>query len=215
MERARKNLADTLGVPVQVLTYAQNKGRGYALKLAAQNIVTDYMLFCDADFSIPLSNLSQCLPHITDSSDLIIGSKKMKESKDLIKRSPIRKVVGLGHSTLANICFGSTIYDFQGGFKIFSKKLIDEVFPHLTKDRWGFDLEIIFLAHKLGYEIVEVPVVWAHVENGSSVHLIRDSYRGLVDIVSITLNWISNRYSSDRIEASGTLFQRLINFNIS
>lgn len=195
----KEGLAKALKCPVKLITYNPNKGRGHAIRFATLLSRSDYVLYADGDMSIPLSNLKTVLPVISKNYDLIFGSKKKPGANAVIPRSLIRKLVGYGHSLIASIVLGVIVWDFQGGFKIFSKKLIREVFPYLTVDRWGFDMEIIFLAKKLGYKNLEIPVTWSHQEKDTKVKLVRDILRSLSEMTSIRYNWTFRNYSSQGI----------------
>jgi glycosyltransferase involved in cell wall biosynthesis len=190
----KPQLEKKLKVEVQIISYNKNKGRGYAVRCAALHSTTDYTLYADADLSIPLSNLETFTPYMEQNYDLIFGSKKKPGATAQIERDPIRKIVGYGHSLVASSVLGVFAWDFQGGFKIFSKKLIKEVFPRMSVDRWGFDMEVIFLAKKLGYKTIELPIVWGHVEVGTKVKLVRDIYRSLHEMVAIRYLWIKTNY---------------------
>lgn len=183
------NLEKYLHLPVKVLSYTPNRGRGYAVRLGAFHSESDYVMFTDADFSIPLSNLDRCLPYINKNYDLIFGSKKKPGAKETVSRGALRTIVGYGHSILVSILLGTFAWDFQGGFKIFSRKFVEEVFPVLSIDRWGFDIEVIYLAKKLNFKNIEIPVTWGHVENDSKVKLARDIIRALDEVWQIKKNW--------------------------
>lgn len=189
IKEQKSALEKKLKTKVKILSYFPNRGRGYAIRESVLISNSDYVLYLDADLSIPLSNLSKCISQVRQGVDLIFGSKKKPQAKALIPRSILRNIVGYGHSVVASLILGVFAFDFQGGFKMFSKKLIREVFPFLTIDRWGFDMEIIFLAKKLGFRTYEFPVVWSHKENGSKVKLLRDIIRSLKDMFRIKLNW--------------------------
>lgn len=64
----------------------------------------------------------------------------------------------------------------------------------LKIDRWGFDMEVLFLAKKMGFKVKELPVTWSHVDRDSKVKLIRDIYKSLKDIFEIQLNWFTGKY---------------------
>lgn len=181
---------------VRILTYPQNRGRGYAVRYAALISDSDYTVYADADFSIPLENLKRFMPYLKDGYDLLLGSKKKPGARETIKRSWLRRIIGFGHTLIASVVLGVFAWDFQGGFKIFSRRLIEEVMPLASIDRWGFDMEIIFLAKRLGYKTVELPVAWGHIENGSKVKLARDIIRSLKDIWVIKSNWLKGNYKS-------------------
>ncbi len=190
----KANLKKHLKAKIKIISYKPNRGRGYAVKIGALNCSADYILYADADFSIPLANLKSFIPYIKKDYDLIFGSKKMPGAKQTINRGSIRNIVGYGHSIMAGMFLGVYAWDFQGGFKIFSKNFVNEVFPMLTLDRWGFDMEVIFLAKKLTYKTKELPVTWAHIENGSKVKVARDIIRSLGDMNSIRVNWLNQDY---------------------
>lgn len=197
-------------IPVKILTYSTNKGRGYAVKLGCALSESNYTLYLDADFSIPLSNIKQFIPYMNKSYDLLIGSKKKPGAVALIDRGLIRNVVGFGHSFIASAVLGVFFWDFQGGFKIFSKKLIQEVFPRLKMNRWSFDMEILFLAKKLGFKTVELPVVWRHEEKGSKVRLIHDIIKALQDMFKIKINFLRGYYTTNKCLPPKSAFVNLL-----
>lgn len=186
------NLEESLKVPVEIISYATNRGRGTAIRTGALSSSSDYTLYCDADFSIPLKNLYKFLPHLGN-YDVLIGSKKKPGAKTEAGRGWLRSLVGFGHTLIASLVLGVFVWDFQGGFKIFSKRFIEEVFPQLKIGRWGFDMEVIFLAKKLGYRTIELPVTWRPIET-SRVHLLTDSLRALREMAAIKLAWLKGDY---------------------
>lgn len=177
---------------VHICSYKENRGKGYALFRGAKKAKSDYVLYVDADLSIPLSNIEHAYPLIKQQYDVIIGSKKMKGSVELVKRSNIRRTLGKGYSIMTNLILGLKVSDYSAGFKIFSKRVIDEVFPDTTIDRWSFDTEVIFLAQRKGFSIAEFPVKWSHIE-GSTVSPLRDVIPTLIDTISIRKNWLFNQ----------------------
>lgn len=190
----RAQLNKKLKTSYQLISYKKNQGRGHAVKVGAQFANTDYVLYLDADFSIPLKNLKKFIPFMEKGYDVMAGSKKMPGAVAKIPRGFVRGIVGLGHSLIASILLGVFHWDFQGGFKIFSKRYIKEVFPTLRIDRWGFDMEVLFLADKLGFKTKELPVTWSHVDRDSKVKLVRDIQKSIKDIFEIQINWFTGKY---------------------
>lgn len=188
------HLKKNLNTSYQLISYKKNRGRGHAVKVGAQFSNSDYVLYIDADFSIPLSNLNKFISYMEENYDVISGSKKMPESIAKIPRDIVRNIVGYGHSIIASLILGVFYWDFQGGFKIFSKRYIKEVFPMLKIDRWGFDMEVLFLAKKMGFKTQELPVVWSHIDQDSKVKLARDITKSLKDILEIQINWLTGKY---------------------
>lgn len=180
--------------PTQIMTYRTNKGRGFAVKMGMKNIDTDYAMYLDSDMSIPLDNLENFSKEMFKGTDVIIGSKKIRGTICTHERSKIREVVGWGHSLVFSTVLGMWIYDFQGGFKVFSKRVVDNVFPKVTMERWGMDAEVVFVANKMGYSIKELPITWGHVGQGTKVDLVRDITRAFKDVTKIRLNYFKGKY---------------------
>jgi dolichyl-phosphate beta-glucosyltransferase len=180
--------------PCEIVTYPENRGRGYAVRRGLDKVNTDYALYLDADMSIPLENLEAVVPHMREGADVIAGSKKMPETVCTQKRSLLRKLVGWGHSAVSSLALGVWMHDFQGGFKLLSRRAVQEVLPRTSLERWGLDLELIFVADQMGLSIAEFPVTWGHVENGTKVNVLRDSFRALTDLAVIRWNGLSGKY---------------------
>lgn len=172
---------------VRVLSYKHNRGRGYAVRYGMANITTDYVVYLDGDMSIPLDNLQNFLPFMKKRIDVLAGSKKKPGAAALPDRVLLRKIVGYGHTALASLVLGVFYWDFQGGFKLFSKRYVDEVLHKLTMERWGLDMEVLFLAKRLKFSTVELPVAWASIEQGTTVKLGRDIVRSLQDMVQMRI----------------------------
>src|ERR1700685_4653515 len=74
--------------------------------------------------------------------------------------------------------------DTQCGFKAFTRAAAQTVFQLQTIDRWGFDPEILFIARKRGFRVVEVPVSWGH-DKRTRMSYLRDGAQMLKDIATI------------------------------
>ena len=83
--------------------------------------------------------------------------------------------------------------DTQCGFKAFRGEAAHRIFPLQKIERWGFDPEILYLARKLGYRTVEVPVRWAH-SAGTRLHPLRDGMRMVLDVFRIRWNALNDKY---------------------
>jgi hypothetical protein len=83
--------------------------------------------------------------------------------------------------------------DSQCGFKAFSRKAVNAIFPHMRIERWGFDPEILFLAKRYGLRVAEIPVSWAH-DHRSKINPIRDGTRMLGELLRVRLNSLSGKY---------------------
>ena len=160
-----------------------------------------FVLFTDMDQATPIEELNKLLP-FAEKYDIVIGSRSSQR-----KGAPwTRVVMAKGMMVLKTIIVGvKGIKDTQCGFKLFRKDVSDELFSKLEKFhhgfkkisgssvKAGFDVELLFLAQKMGYRIKEVSVEWLYVET-RRVSPIKDSVEALEDLITIRLNSILGKY---------------------
>ncbi|MDE2025888.1 MAG: glycosyltransferase family 2 protein, partial [Patescibacteria group bacterium] len=107
----------------------------------------------------------------------------------------LRENMGKVFTFLSQTILGLSLSDFTCGFKCFSEDAAKKVFSQMTINRWGFDSEILFLAHKFGYTIKEVPVVWKNEPN-TKVKFPRDAIVSFSELVQIRWNDFSQKYAA-------------------
>lgn len=155
----------------------------------------DIVLFTDLDQATPLSEVEKLLPWFTKGSDVVIGSRSGRR-----EGAPLTRVaMARGFMLLRSILLGlHGITDTQCGFKAFRQDVARKIFGRLklygnghtvqgSMVTAGFDVEMLFLAKKLGFKIKEVPVEWHYVET-RRVNPVKDSWQGLMDILKIRIN---------------------------
>ncbi|MDP3998530.1 MAG: glycosyltransferase [bacterium] len=160
----------------------------------------DYILFADMDQATPIEEIDNLLPHLKD-YDIVIGSRSSQR-----RGAPLtRLLMARGFMFLRNLILGIKISDTQCGFKLFKQEVVKNLFPKLkiysgglkiaggSMVTAGFDVEVLFLAQKLGYKIQEVPVEWRYVET-RRVGIFKDSWQALRDMVKIRLNSLRGVY---------------------
>lgn len=162
----------------------------------------EYILFTDMDQATPIEQVEKLLPYITDGYDIAIGSRNKTR-----KGAPLtRKIMANANIVLRSMLIGlSDIKDTQCGFKLFTQQSAQDIFKRI-KDinkgfqsingsavTAGFDIEILYIAQKLGYKIKEVPVDWLYVET-RRVNPIKDSVEGLLDLLRIRGNIVKGVY---------------------
>jgi dolichyl-phosphate beta-glucosyltransferase len=171
---------------LRLIELLPNRGKGYAVKtgmLAGRGV---YRLFTDADGATPIEELERLFRAVLGGADVAIGSRARKSEECIVKGSLHRKILGeCFNFVVRSLCFNG-IRDTQCGFKLFTEKVVNRVFPNLTLDRFGFDVEILYLSRRAGFSIAEVPVNWHDVKHGK-VNIVADSFRMLGDVVKVRL----------------------------
>lgn len=176
--------------PFRVISYAKNRGKGYALiqgMLAARG---QYRLFTDIDLSTPINTIPKFI-RVCHKADILIGSRKT-QGAILIRHQPmLREYMGKAFTWLSRVTTGVPVSDFTCGFKCFSADCAQVIFSNMTIWRWGFDAESLCIAKQLGYTIQEVPVSWENNPN-SRVKIPGDIIRSFVELLRI--RWLLMRH---------------------
>lgn len=168
---------------VKLVSYQENRGKGYAIKRGIEEAKGHYILFLDADNATPISEMDKLLPKLKD-YDIAIGSRYIPGSM-IERRQPwYRVMIGRMGNRVIRFLLIRGINDTQCGFKAFRKEAAKELFAKLQTYRFGFDIEVLARARKKKYKIIELPVSWHHTEN-SQVRFLRDSYKTLIDLFRI------------------------------
>ena len=143
-----------------------NHGKGYAVRYGMTNAEGKYRVFMDADNSTTIDHVERFFPFFKEQDfDIVIGSRDLNESDVEVHQAWYKEVAGdLGNMLIRAVAVRG-IYDTQAGFKMFTAKAADKIFPKLTIDRWGFDVEMLAVAQKFGFKIKEAPIVWLNDPN--------------------------------------------------
>ena len=143
---------------IKLFGYGKNKGKGSAIKYGIEKASGDVIGFIDAGMDIDPSEMSLMLDLMDwNKADIILASKLHPESK--VNYPFWRIILSWGYRTLTHVMFGFNVKDTQVGFKIFRKKVAKEVFSRIIVKRFAFDIEVLTVAYKLGYQrIFEAPV---------------------------------------------------------
>ena len=146
---------------MQIIDRKENKGKWYSVKEGFSASKGEYCLFTDADGATGISNLDGFLPAMKKGAHILIGSRDLETSK-IKKHQPLWKELfgNMGNFAIQLLTGLYGIKDTQCGFKVFSREVVDRIVPQLKVDRWGGDFELLSLAKKMHYEIVEIPVLW-------------------------------------------------------
>lgn len=178
-----------------------HRGKGGTIIRGSELASGRYILFTDMDQSTPIDQFDKFIKKFKNGSDVVIGSRDGRPGQSFV-----RKIMAYGLSTSRTMILRLPFKDTQCGFKCFSKDAAKKIFskmlvfkPSVSKSQTGsvtagFDLEVLFVARKLGLKITAVPVEWYEYGQRKEVSPIKDSYEGLRDMIKIRLFALRGMY---------------------
>ncbi len=172
-----------------------NRGKGYSVRNGMMHARGEILLFSDADLSSPIEEMEKLLGALREGADVAIGSRWVRSDLQTQRQPLMRQLFGRTFNLLLRMTLGLTFKDTQCGFKAFTRRAADVIFPLQSIERWGFDPELLFLAKKFKFKVVEVPVTWAHAE-GSRISPLRDGIKMFQEMLKIRWNAICGKYNS-------------------
>lgn len=159
------------------------RGKGLAVKTGMLAAKGQYRFMCDADLSMPIEQISRFLPPKLDQVDVAIGSREAEGARRF-DEPLIRHKIGRVFNTIVRWMVLPDLQDTQCGFKCFTAKTVQDVFPLQTLNGMSFDAEVLFIARQKGYKIQEIPIDW-YFNADSRVRLIKDSLKMGLDLLTI------------------------------
>lgn len=145
---------------LRVVSYELNQGKGNAVKVGMLEAKGKFRLLMDADNSTSVDQFKNMIPFFEEGYAVVIGSRAHKDSKLTPPQGIVRQILGKAGNLFIQALVLPGIWDTQCGFKAFTAEATEKIFPLQRIKRWGFDIEILALARRLGYKIKEIPVVW-------------------------------------------------------
>lgn len=181
-------------VNLRLLRAERNGGKGSAVRRGVLAARGRYILFDDADNSTPIEELPKLLTKLEQEGyDVAVGSRAAGGAEEAHK-SLLRRTLSGGLRWIVRHIFRIGVRDTQCGFKLFTRDAAHRLYAAQTIDGFSFDLEILYLADRLGYKIAEVPVAWVDAP-GSKVDTSREVQRFLRDLVRIKWNDLRGVYA--------------------
>lgn len=170
-----------------------SRGKGLAVRRGMLEASGVYRFICDADLSMPIEQVNRFLPPILSDADIAIASR---EAPGAVRYGEpfYRHWFGRVFNLLVRLLAVPGFHDTQCGFKCLKADVADDLFQVQRLDGWTFDVELLFIALKRAYHVVEVPIPW-HYNPGSRVSLLRDSLSMLNDLFLIRRNWRAGLYA--------------------
>ena len=183
---AEAALAQSGKVKAGVISYRPNRGKGYAVKRGLLEVSAEIALFSDADLSTPITEVPKLADPIAGGDcDLAFGSRALDRSLIGVHQPWRREQGGRIFNLIVRIATGLPFWDTQCGFKAFRMSVCRPLIEAARIDRFGFDVELIYLAHLAGLRLREVPVRWDHNAGGvleTSGNYTRDSMRMINEV---------------------------------
>ena len=170
--------------PHKILTTPRNRGKGYAVRQGMLAATGQYILFTDADLSTPITEVSRFLDYLRIDCDVAIGSRALPDSQIEIHQGFLRETMGKVFNLIAQRWAFKGVRDSQCGFKCFRREAAHKLFGEQKLDGFSFDVEIVYLAQKRGYRVLELPVIWRNSAQ-SRVQVLSDPLRMFRDVLKI------------------------------
>ncbi len=178
--------------PYARVLHQPRQGKGAAVQLGMLAGRGEYLFICDADFSMPVEEINKFMPPNIDSYDVAIASREAPGARR-IDEPYYRHVMGRVFNLIVRVLAIPKIQDTQCGFKVFRRDVARDVFSLQTIDGWGFDVEVLFIALKHGYSLIEVPITW-YYRPQSRVNPILDSINMVMEVLKVRRNSWRGKY---------------------
>jgi glycosyltransferase involved in cell wall biosynthesis len=178
---------------VRLLRNPGNRGKGYSVRHGMLDAKGEWALFTDADLSSPIEELEKLWTKAQEArAQVAIGSRALDRSLIGTHQPLLREYAGRAFNLAVRVTTGLPFWDTQCGFKLFETRAAREIFRRQQLERFGFDVEVLFIARKLGYSTIEVPVRWNDVA-GTKVSTL-SGLAAFLDPLRVRVNQLKGRY---------------------
>ncbi len=178
---------------LRLLENPGNRGKGYSVRNGMLNANGEVLLFTDADLSSPIEEATKLFAAIQAGADIAIGSRWLQPELQAQRQSLLRQFYGRIFNLALRILLGLSFKDTQCGFKAFTRRAAQTIFPLQKIERWGFDPELLYLARRSGLRVREIAVAWSHTE-GTRINPLRDGIRMFMEVLQIRWNSLTGKY---------------------
>jgi len=173
---------------LKLVNLNSNMGKGMAVKNGVEVAQNEIIIFFDADLSYEPLNIRKAISYFRDPGvDIVVGDRNLKESEIVNPPPLLRRISGKIYAWMVCKFILNGITDSQCGFKAFRKEVAKKIFQKITIPRFGFDVELLYIAKKANFNIRKMPVQCKN-SPGSRVKIVSDSLRMFKDLFSIKAN---------------------------
>jgi dolichyl-phosphate beta-glucosyltransferase len=168
---------------VRLLRQEVNRGKGAVVKIGVLASRGAEVLLVDADLSTPIEDLERLQPYLLE-ADAVLGSRAVAGS-DILQHQPFyREMMGRTFNFIIQVLGVRGLRDTQCGFKLLDGAVARRLFAEITIESYAYDVELVWLAQRRGYRVVEVGVRWADSPS-SKVNPLTDSVRMFRDVLAL------------------------------
>jgi len=182
-------------IPLLLIDNPVNSGKGRAIRDGVLRAAGDIILFTDADNSTPIEDSDVLIEALAHGADIAIGSRWIDRNLQHVPQPWYRRLNGRVYNLLLRTILGLDFKDTQNGFKAFTQAAGKAIFSRQKISGWGFDAEMLYLAHSMGFSVREIPVSYVYHAEGSKIHPYRDGLRMLAELLRLKWNAFSGAYS--------------------
>ena len=174
--------------------HEDQRGKGLAVKRGMLAAKGEYCFFGDVDFSMPITEINRFIPPLSPEVDVSIASREAPGSTRY-NEPAYRHFLGRIFNSMVRLAALPGLQDTQCGFKCFRQEAAQKVFRLQTLPGMSFDVEVLFIARRLGYQIREIPIPW-YFNADSRVRILDDSMRMALDLMAIRRNDLKGLYQA-------------------
>ena len=183
-------------LPRARLTYRylelEHAGKGAAVRAGVREAAGDPIVFLDSDLTIPVETIDAFMRALADGADIAVASRYVPGS--IVDRPWWRVAMGWVYRTAVHAIVPIDVNDTQCGGKMYTAEAAKDLFARGKLDGFAFDAEILYIARRRGYRVIETPVQ-IHQRAQTSISFLRDTPTMLRDLVVIRWNGLRGRYS--------------------
>ena len=185
-----------LGQPGVRMETIADGGKGWAVRHGMLAATGEYRFMCDADLAMPIDGVGAFLQRMEDGYDIVIGSRQIAGARRF-NEPAVRHAMGRAFNRFVRLAAVRDIDDTQCGFKCFRGDVAEQLFGMQRTKGFAFDVEVLYLARKRGFRILELPIDWHH-QRDSKVRPGADSFRMFRDTLSVRWHDALGRYDAPR-----------------
>lgn len=178
---------------IRLIENPGNRGKGYSVRNGMLHAQGELLIFTDADLSAPIEEAAKLEAAIRNGADVAIGSRWLRPEMMTERQPLMRQLFGRIFNLHLRIFLGLGFKDTQCGLKAFTRQAAQQIFSRQHIERWGFDPELLFLARRLKFRVVEVPVEWAH-DDRSKINPLLDGIKMATEVLRVRWYSLTGRY---------------------